>query len=171
VHEISIPQLPISEKTRWGELPEAVGELIEVCERTGVEMAAMVILEPVECSRDPSQKPMLSEAPEELVVVALNHAVRMAVFEALERVRDREADLAPGKPRPLPKFSHKTPLKSFFRQMRDMPATVLSVTFPADGPEAITVFFLGSPFTISEFRRELAQILAGEEAGRGQDGP
>lgn len=163
--EISIPHFVISEKTRWGELPEAVLEVLEECDRTRVEIAAMVVFEPVEISGDPSQHPTLSEAPEELVVVTLNAEIRKAVFEALEKVRPREGKLPPADPHRLPKFNHKTPLKSFFRQMRELPATVFSVNMAEDGPVAYSVFFLGSPFTISEFRREFAQILSGEEEG------
>lgn len=102
----------------------------------------------------PGFKPTLSEAPEELVVFALGQMVRNAVFEALERVAEREPKIADRTVK-LPKFKENTPLKSFFRQMAEMPATVFSLTFPDDSPDSATIFFLRTPFTVSEFRREM----------------
>ena len=45
--------------------------------------------------------------------------------------------------------------RSTAAMVAQMPATVVSLTFPDDNPDAVSVFFLRTPFTISEFRREI----------------
>jgi len=52
------------------------------------------------------------------------------------------------------RFKDNTPLKNVFRQMGELPATVFSLTFPNNGLDSGTIFFLRTAFTISEFRRE-----------------
>jgi hypothetical protein len=119
----------------------------------------LLIFEPCEESRIPGPAPTPSDAPEELVVVAVGQVVREAVFEALERVEAREPNIPVNPKRKVPKFKDSTPLKSFFRQMAALPATVFSLTFPDDGPDSGTIFFLRTAFTISEFRREVQRPI------------
>ncbi len=79
------------------------------------------------------------------------------MFEALERVEAREPKL-PANPKAKGlKLEDNMPLKSIFRQMRELPATVYSHTLPDNGPDGDTAFFLRTRFTITELRHELEQ--------------
>ena len=154
MEQVQIPVLPISERTTWGEIPEVMEAVVTAFEERTGTVPPLLIFEPHEESRIPSPAPTPSDAPEELVVVAVGQVVREAVFEALRRVEAREPNIPVNPKAKLPKFKDNTPLKSFFRQMGELPATVFSLTFPDDGPDSGTIFFLRTAFTISEFRRE-----------------
>ena len=153
--EMQIPCLPISERTTWIDLPDRFMEFLEAVEEQTGLCPPMMIFEPQPDPRVPGHRATVSEAPEELVVVAVGSEVRAACFQALERVAEREPKLPPDHPVKSLKVKGNTPLKSFFRQMTEIPATVISLTLSADDPDAPTVFFLRTPFTVSEFRREM----------------
>ena|ERR1035441_2939851 len=155
MEQVQIPVLPISERTTWGEIPEVMEAVVTAFEERTGTVPPLLIFEPHEESRIPSPAPTPSDAPEELVVVAVGQVVREAVFEALRRVEAREPNIPVNPKAKLPKFKDNTPLKSFFRQMAAMPATVFSLTFPDDAPDSGTIFFLRTAFTISELRREM----------------
>jgi hypothetical protein len=157
MQQFQIPCLPISERTTWSDLPDVIDAVLETFDDSS--FPPLLIFEPHPEPRFPHQVPVVSEAPEELVVLAVLPDVRGACFRALERVEAREPKLADESPRKSIKFKDNTPIKSFFRQMAEMPATVLSLTFPDDGPDAATIFFLRTPFTVSEFRREIQQPI------------
>jgi hypothetical protein len=66
----------------------------------------------------------------------------------------------PGRPAPEGlEIEENTPFKSIFRQMADMPATVLSFSLPPDSGELATIFFIRSAFTVSQFRREIERPI------------
>lgn len=120
----------------------------------------MMLFEPHPAPRFPGNPPTVSDALEALLVVAFEKSIREAVFQALDRVELREPNLPAARSSvKTPKFKDHTPLKSFYRQMAKMPATVFSVTFPDDGTDAISIFFLRTAFTVSEFRREIEQPI------------
>jgi hypothetical protein len=154
--QFQIPCFPLSYRSTWAELPEILEIFMSgVEERTGTS-SPLLVFEPHPDWPDYGPLPFISEAPEELVVVALEQSVRAACFRALERVESREPKYAGHTPSKKPlKFKENTPIKSFFRQMAEMPVTAFSITFPDDGPDAISIFFLRTPFTVSEFRREM----------------
>lgn len=159
MHQIEIPILPISERTTWGELPELLDAFFTHCEEQGNELPPLLLFEPLKVSRIPGDTPSVSEVPATLLVVAVEMSVREAVFQALERVEKREPIFPNAGAAKPPQFKDNTPLKSFYRQMTEMPATVFSVTFPDDGPDAISIFFLRTAFTVTEFRREIQQPI------------
>lgn len=133
--------------------------IIDAYEQQTGDFPPLLLFEPGPESRIPGAMPKVPESPEHLVVIAVGQPIRSVVFEALDRVAKREPQPdANNKPKRL-KFKDNTPLKSFFRQMAEMPATVFSITFPDDGPDAGTIFFLRTAFTISEFRREVQQPI------------
>lgn len=159
MHQQQIPQIPVSEKTTWGELPDLLGAAVQICEEKFGGCPPMLIFEPLEHSNIPGYQPTISQAPEELIVVTVIPQVRDAAFAALERVEAFEPK-HPGGPAPkIPKIKENTPFKSIFRQMAAMPATVFSVTFPQDDGEPASIFFLRTAFTISQFRREMERPI------------
>jgi hypothetical protein len=157
--EFQIPCFPVSERTTWCDLPEVIDAFVEIVDEKTGSCPPLLIFEPHPDFKIPGRWPVISEAPEELLVIAILPDVRTACFQALERVEAREPKPLNDQPRKSLKFKDNTPLKSFFRQMAQMPATVVSLTFPDDGPDAVSIFFLRTPFTISEFRREMHQVI------------
>jgi len=119
----------------------------------------MLIFEPLEHSNIPGYQPTISQAPEELIIVTVISAVRDATFAALARVENFEPKPPGDKPTKPMKIKENTPLKSIFRQMAAMPATVFSFSFPQDDGEPATIFFLRTAFTISQFRREMERPI------------
>jgi hypothetical protein len=154
-----IPQLPVSEKTTWGELPDLLGAAVQVCEEKFGGCPPVLIFQPIEQSNFPGYQPTISQAPEELIVVTVIPRIRDAAFAALERVEAREPKHPGGPPPKMPKIKDNTPFKSVFRQMAAMPATVFSISLTQDDGENATIFFLRTAFTISEFRREMERPI------------
>lgn len=157
MQQFQIPCFPISERTTWSELPDVFDAVADALPEES--FPPLLLFEPHPETKFPHQVPVMSEAPEELLIVAVLPDVRAACFRALERVEGREPKLADENPRKSLKFKDNTPIKSFFRQMAEMPATVVSLTFPDDSPDAATIFFLRTSFTISEFRREIQEPI------------
>jgi hypothetical protein len=62
--------------------------------------------------------------------------VRNAIFQALERVEERAKTFGRTQAE-MPNLKDNTPLRTFFRLMADMPATVFSITFPNEGQRPI----------------------------------
>lgn len=158
--QFQIPCFPLSYRTTCAKLPELFEVATEELEeRTGM-FPPLLIFEPHPDWTEDDPLPLISDAPEELIVVALEQQVRAACFQALGRIEDREPKnpLRRSSNQRL-KFKENTRIKSVFRQMNEMPITVFSLTFPDDGPDAISIFFLRTPFTISEFRRELLKPI------------
>jgi hypothetical protein len=157
MREFQIPCFPVSERTTFAELPDVLKKMMRSLETEMDGSPPLFIFEPRPESRIPGQVVASPGVPEELLVVALYPDVRLACFEALARVEAREEKLPrDGTPKSL-KFKENTPLKSFFRQMAELPVTVFSITLPDDGPEAITFFFMRTQFTIDEFRIEMGR--------------
>ena len=158
--QFQIPCFPISYRTTFAELPEVFDIFISSAEEQNGSCPPFLIFEPHPEWPSYGPLPVISDAPEELIVAAWMPSIREACFQALERfeVREPEYPNHPTSKRRL-KFKENTPIKSFFRQMTEMPATVFSLTFPDDGPDSISIFFLRTPFTVSEFRREIAQPI------------
>ncbi len=158
--QIQIPCYPISYKSTWAELPEIVEEFSNHTMEMMGHDSPLVLFEPVPDWPAYGQPPTISEAPKEMIVIAVLQAVRDACFQALERVAEREPKVPSHTPtRTSIKAKGNTPMKSFFRQMEQAAITVFSVSIPDDGPDAITIFFLRTPFTVSEFRREIARPI------------
>jgi hypothetical protein len=153
------PILPVSEKKPWREIPYVIAAGIGFCEDLFGARPTLLLYEPIGSPNSPGYEPATSEAPEELIVVALTPQEREATVAALKRVEPLEPKF-PDRPAPKPpKIKDNTPFKSIFRQMADMPATVLSFSLPPDSGELATIFFIRTAFTISQFRRELEQTL------------
>jgi hypothetical protein len=159
MHQEQIPQIPVPENTTWGELPELVGAAVQICEEKFGGCPPVLIFEPIEQSNIPGYQPTISQAPEELIVVAVIPQIRDAALAALERVEASEPKHPGGPPPKLPRIKDNTPFKSIFRQMAAMPATAFSISFPQDDGENATIFFLRTAFTISEFRREMERPI------------
>ena len=158
MHPIQIPVSPISERTACAELPHRIRAVIDSYEEQEHDSyPPLLIFEPYEESRIPGFVARISEAPEELLVIAIEPSVREAVLQALECVAAREPLNPPQGPPKTIKLKPNTPLKSVFRQMAEAHLTVFSITVPSDSPYFTTYFFMRTPFTISEFRRELHQ--------------
>jgi hypothetical protein len=147
MHQTKVPILPISERTTVGELPETFLDVIEVYENAGA-VPPLFMFEPREESLIPGPPPTVSDAPEELLVCPLESSIRQAVFEALKRVESRE-----------PKYPTEAPLKAFFRKMAEVPITAFSITLSFDDMDAISVFFLRTPFTVNAFLHEIQQPI------------
>lgn len=92
--------------------------------------------------------------------MAFGAEFRAACFQALERVEKREPKFPSHLQKKSLKFELNIPIKFLFRKMVDMPVTVFSLTLPGEGPETLSIFFLRTPFTVSEFRREIALTLS-----------
>ncbi|HEY5043661.1 MAG TPA: hypothetical protein VIK53_16940 [Verrucomicrobiae bacterium] len=144
--------MPISERITWGELPDLFEITFTVYEQNG-EVPPLLVFEPCEEPLIPSEVP--SEAPEELLILSLESSVKQEVFQALKRVETRETEYPKEHSQRSLKIKDNTPLKSIFRQMAEMPVTVFSMPLLDDDPDAISIFFIRTAFTISEFRREL----------------
>ena len=157
--QFQIPCFPVSYRTTFEELPDVFEIFISSAEEQTGSCPPLLIFEPHPEWPTYGRLPVISEAPEELVVVALEPSVRAACFQALDRVAEREPPYPSHPPKKTFKFKSNTPLKSFFRKMAEMPMTVFSFPFPDDEPDSIHIFFLRTPFTVSEFRREITQPI------------
>ena len=157
MHQTKIPCFPISEQTTWSEIPAVISAVVDVWANATGESLRLLIVEPMEESDIADYEPGL--VPEELLVIAVDPVVRQAVFEALKRVESREPAFPHQQTVKTPKIEENTPLKSIYRHMADMPATVFSVTLPGANGEPGTVFCLRTAFTISEFRREIEKPI------------
>ena len=93
---IQIPLLPISERTTLGEMSIVFENAIAFLEQQTGVIPPLLLFEPLEESHIPSQQVSVSEAPEEILVIAITQTVREAVFHALQRVEAREPEY-PGK--------------------------------------------------------------------------
>ncbi|HEY2329321.1 MAG TPA: hypothetical protein VGI63_05865 [Verrucomicrobiae bacterium] len=144
--------LPVSERTTWGELPELFETTFTFYEENG-GVPPLLVFEPCEEPLVLSEIP--SEAPEELLIVSLESSVKQEVYQALKRIEAREPEYPTGHSQKSLKFKDNTSLKSIFRQMAEMPVTVFSMPLLDDDPDAISIFFIRTAFTISEFRREI----------------
>jgi len=78
-----IPQLPVSEKTTWGELPDLLGAAVQICEEKFGGCPSVLIFQPIEQSNIPGYQPTISQAPEELIVVTVIPRIRDAALRAL----------------------------------------------------------------------------------------
>jgi len=152
--QVQIPLFPIDQKTTWSEFPDIVEVFATHFEERTGDFPPMLIFEPSEKLFAPGSKFNVSEAPEEIIVVSISPDVSNAMFEALKRVEAREPKGIPYQSKPV-KIKDNTPIKSIFRQMAAMPVTVYSLTFLLSDSDSITVFFVRTPFTVSEFRREM----------------
>lgn len=153
--QVQIPCLRIPNRTTWGEVPTIMQLAGESCEAQTGSVPPMLIFEPYEESRLPHLKAKPSDVPEELIVMALGQMMRQAALDALERVAAREPNVSSQAPKSM-KIKPNTPMKSIFRQMSEMPATVFSITSLDDNGEGgSAIFFLRTAFTVSEFRREI----------------
>ena len=159
MHQVQIPLFRISERTTFGDFPEAAAAMAEQYQESTGNFVPLVIFELFKESRIPGSLIPASDAPDEIVVLAIERSVRQAVFRALERVEAREPAPATAATSNSLKFKLSTPLRSFFRQMTAMSMTVISLTFPDEGPDAATILFLRTPFTIGEFRREMSRPI------------
>jgi len=113
-----------------------------------------LLFEPLRDSRIPSQRPSVSETPKELIVVSIEPTITKAVLDALRRVEAREPEYPSETKRRTLKLKENTPFKGVFRQMAEVSLTVFSIN-PPEEAEAISIFFLRTPFTVSEFRKEI----------------
>ena len=152
--QIKIPLLTISERTTLGGMTDVFEDAVFFLEQQTGSVSPLLLFEPVKESRIPSQKSSVSEAPEELLVVALDETISQAVFQALKRVEAREPSYPTEQKRKSFKLKENTPLKSVFRQMAEMPLTVFSISSPVEA-EAASIFFLRTAFTVSVFRHEI----------------
>ncbi len=158
--QIQIPCFPISYKSTWEEIPEIVEEFSNHAMEVMENCPPLLLFEPHPDWPTYGQPPVISEAPEEMIIIATLQPIRDACFQALERVAEREPQVPSHAPTRISlKFKGNTPVKSFFRQMEEMAITVFSLTIPDDGPDAVSVFFLRTPFTVSEFRREISRPI------------
>jgi hypothetical protein len=157
-HQVQIPLLPISERTRIDELTGVFEFTINYLNEQFGNVPPVLIFEPLSESYISSAQPSVSEAPEELLVATVFPATTQAIFQALKRVEEREPKYPPDQKRKLLKIKENTPLKNLFRQMTEMPLTVFSIS-PPPGADSVSLFFIRTPFTVSEFRREIQQIV------------
>ena len=158
--QLQIPYFPISDCSTVAELPDYMEIFLgDVEEKTG-SFKPLLILEPHPESSFHGGIPRMSEAPEELVIMAFDAEFRAACFQALERVEEREPMFPSHPQKKSLKFELNIPIKALFRKMADMPITVFSLTLQEEGPEVLSIFFLQTPFTVSEFRREIALALS-----------
>ena len=152
MNEIQTGCFPVSEKTVWSEIPEVMAVYGRIIYEKFGDVGPALILEPHPPWRLPSQIPKVSEAPEELIIIPVDPLLLKASFKVLEDVEAREPKL-PKKKKTEIIIKGNTPMKSIFRQMAAIPVTVFSVTVGADTTDPVTIFFLRTAFTISEFRR------------------
>jgi hypothetical protein len=153
MHEVHIPCFPISERTTFSELPQVVDARVIPYEEEIGGALPMFIFDPRPEWGATGRLLSSNDAPERMVIVALEPELRAASFRALEKVQAIEPSGAKPQLRKLPRIKENTPLKSIFRQMEESQLTVFSLTFPDNGPDAITTFFLRTTFTIENFRR------------------
>jgi len=127
MHEQKIPQIPVSEKTTLGEIPELLAATVRICEERFGGCPPMLIFEPIEQSNIPGYQPTVSQAPEELILITVMPVVRDAAFAALKRVDLREPKRTDGKTPEIPKIKENTPFKSIFvRWRRCLPRSLVS---------------------------------------------
>ena len=157
--QFQIPCFPISYRTRFADFLDVFEDFMTIAEEQTGSCPPLLIFEPHPDWSIHGRLPIISDAPEELVVVPLEPSVRAACFQALERVEAREPKHPIHPPKKSLKFNDNTPVKGFFRKMAEMPMTALSLTFSDNGPDAISIFFLRTPFTVSQFRREITQPI------------
>ncbi len=156
--QYQVPILPMSEKTTLGESGEFIAGCIDLLEERGTPMQPVMVFAVV---AGPLQRAFLAHAIDAMLLVILDAKIRDAVMEALSRVEMREP-----KPQATPetrkiKFKDNTPVKSIFKQMAAQSMTVLSLTFTEDLNGSF--FFLRTPFTISEFLKELPNCVIGDD--------
>ena len=151
--QIPIPAFPIEDGAALCDFPDIFGIFVTAFEERYGEPPPMLIFEP-HPTWDSGYIPSISDAPEELIIVALDSYTQNACFQALEHVEDREPKLEYAQDKLSVSLSGETLVREIFSQMSDIPITVFSVTSPKIGEDTISVFFLRTPFTVSEFRRE-----------------
>ena len=157
--QFQIPCFPISYRTTFAELPDVFEIFIDGADEQTGSCPPFLLFEPHPEWPIHGRLPVISDAPEELIVAAWVPWIREACFQALGRVEAREPKYPSHTPKKSLKFKDNTPVKALFRKMAEMPLTVFSITLPDDGPDSISIFFLRTPFTVSEFRREIAQPI------------
>jgi hypothetical protein len=158
--QVKIPCFPMPETTEWNEIATAIDLTVQAYSIATGEGLSLLIYEPVESVSAMSDY-VPSEAPEKLIVIAVFPEIREAIFGALKEIETREPKIGRDEPVAMPKLTGTTTLRTVFRHMEEMPATVLSFTVPCEEDEPGTIFFLRSAFTISEFRREIEKPIWG----------
>jgi hypothetical protein len=165
--QIQIPLLPISERIRMDEFTAVFENTVNFLYKKFGTVPPILIFEPLAESYLSSAKPYVSEAPEELVVASIGENTTEAIFQALKQVEEREPQYPSESKRKSLKIKDNTPLKNLFRQMAEMPLTVFSFSVPAEA-DSVSIFFLRTAFTVSEFRREIQQIIIAKESPSSQ---
>lgn len=156
MNPVSLPILAISEKATFDELPTLFAETVKGLGARKISNALLLFEVCVAPEWAHGQlKP--SANPTRMIVMTYNVVVRDAVAKALSAVGARET------PRPLARATLKvkgnTPLNNLFKQLEEVPLTMFSMTNQKN--PASTLFFVRTPETIAEFKRELAQIPLG----------
>jgi len=155
MEQVQVPIYPVPERTKFSDFMELSGKVWEAFTKdTGIN-TPVFIFEPYEAPRHPAPPPRASEAPEEIIVVSMGQGPREAIFEALKRIETREPKLQQQRPLNIT-LKPNTPLKSIYRQMAEVPATVFSLTLGEDS-DAGAIFFIRTGFTVNQLRHEMNQ--------------
>ena len=162
-HQIQIPLLPISEKTRMDELQGTFLYSLNYLHEKFGQAPPVLLFEPLSEVNLSSSQPTLSKTPENLLVASIFPSVTESIFQALKTVEAKEPPYPSDQKRKAIKLKENTPLKNLFRQMAEMPLTVFSVTVPAEA-ESVSIFFLRTAFTIGEFQKEIQRIIISDDS-------
>ncbi|MEQ1933105.1 MAG: hypothetical protein ABL962_04405 [Fimbriimonadaceae bacterium] len=158
--QVQIPLFPVFEITTLAEVPDVVEIMWDLYEkRTGNPGLPLLMFEPIEEPLSHDDVPELSEAPEEMLIIAIGHEYKKLVLDALERVAPREPKLTLSIGKKQIKFDENTTLRSFYQQMASLPVTAFTILFPDNVRGAMNMFLLRTPFTVSEVRRELSKPI------------
>lgn len=160
--KIKIPGIPISEETECHEILDIIEEILTLMSRETDSFSPLLLLEPQPESEVASANASPSEAPEELIVVAIEQEVRNHCFKGLEQVEKYEPKYPQNIDSRTMKITPNTSFKSLFRKMTELPLTAFSLTLPDDGADAMTFFFLRTAFTISLFIQELQKPIVNQ---------
>jgi hypothetical protein len=160
MQQVRIPIRPISERTRLGNFPDVLANIIEVAERRGETVPTLLLFEPVKEGGNPAA--IAASTTSALVVVTFGQEMRTMTFEALKRVEAREPEFPRNVEQKPPRLEYDASLKIIFREMAAAPMTVFSLTL-SDDEDATTLFFVRTAFTVGELIREL-EVPEADEA-------
>ena len=156
MHQVKVPIVPVPDRTKFEDFLSYSEQMWErFCKETG-QVSPIMIFEPCDAPRFPTELPAASEAPEELIICAVGREARQMIRAALDEIEKREPHLPKNH---LFNFKLKpnTPLKAIFREMAASPLTVFSFAFAEDGPDSGIMFFIRTGFTVNELRRAFTQ--------------
>lgn len=158
MQQIGIPCVAIRDSVRWGDFIDLLEDFVTAYVNDTDITPPMFMVEPQ--PPDSFTSPFaISEAPEELIVATFSDDILQACYAALEIISTREPKITAQKSTRL-KFKANFSMKRIFHQMAEIPITVFSVAANSDSTEAgLSLFFIRTPFTISEFKREIQRPM------------